>query len=159
MKFLLSKNLHSNPSFRLLLGSYALLMLLYFAGDLVYLAHFFGSSPQAIILTLQGNPEEFTEPLDLLALLEQLHIGLFLGVLALFSTLAILLRLNLSNKHKMGIIFIAMSTLLISALSLLATYFIAPFFAYLLYPSTLLWHLSGLYTLLILLYQLGFKKA
>jgi hypothetical protein len=77
MKFLVSKNLHTNPNFTLLLGAYAVLLLCYFIGDLFYLGHFFGISTQAVLVTLQGNEEEFLEPLGLMSLLEHIHIALF----------------------------------------------------------------------------------
>ena len=159
MKFLVSKDLHSNPNFTLLLGFYALFMVLYFCGDLFYLAHFFGSKPEAVLLTLKGNPEEFSEPLSLLSLLEHLHVSLFLGILSLFTTLAIILRLNLRNRHKGFIILISMGSLLLASFSLLGTYFIVDAFVYPFFFLTLLWHLSGAYALLLALTQLWFKKA
>lgn len=158
MKFLVTKHIHTNKTFVLLLTFYALLMLLYFVGDLFYLGHFFGSTPEAIRLSILGNPEEFTEPMSLVTLLEQIHIGLFLAILALFSTMAILLRLQLSNAHKSLLVFVGMGALLLSALSLLATAFVACYFSYLLYGATLLWHGVGIYVLVLVLVQLSMKK-
>jgi hypothetical protein len=158
MKFLVSKDIHSNPNFTLLLGFYSLMMFLYFLGDLFYLAHFFGSCIHAVLSTLKGDPDEFIEPLSLLSLLEHIHISLFLSILALFTTMAIVLRIRLGHTHKKSIILIAMLSLLISFLSLIATYFLHDAFVYGFITATLLWHFAGLYALSIILVQLWFKK-
>jgi len=159
MKFLVSKSIHSNPNFTLLLGFYSLMMFLYFIGDLFYLQYFFGSSATEILSTLKGNPDEFIEPLDLLSLLEHMHISLFLSILALFTTMAIILRIKLTDVHKGGIIITSMLSLLISFLSLALTYFVHGMFVYVFVGATLLWHLSGLYALTLILLQLWFKKS
>lgn len=159
MKFLVSKDIHSNPNFTLLLGFYSLMMLLYFIGDLFYLVHFFGSSIQEVLATLKGNPDEFIEPLSLLSLLEHIHISLFLSILALFTTMAIVLRLRLEHLHKKAVILIAMLSLLISFAALAGTYFLYDIFVYGFVTATLLWHLCGLYALSIILIQLGFKRS
>lgn len=158
MKFLVSKNIHSNPNFTLLLGFYSLMMLLYFLGDLFYLSHFFGNTAQEVLSTLNGDPDEFLEPLSLLSLLEHIHISLFLSILALFTTMAIVLRIKLTDTHKKIIILIAMLSLLISFLSLAGTYFLHDAFVYGFVFATLLWHLAGLYALGIILVQLWFKR-
>lgn len=159
MKFLVSKDIHSNPNFILLLGFYSLMMFLYFIGDLLYLSHFFGSSTQEVLSTLKGNPDEFIEPLSLLSLLEHLHISLFLSILALFTTMAIVLRIRLGHTHKKLIILISMISLLISFLSLIGTYFLHDIFVYGFMTATLLWHLAGLYALGIILVQVWFKRS
>jgi hypothetical protein len=159
MKFLVSKDIHSNPSFTLLLGFYSLMMLLYFVGDLFYLSYFFGSTTQEVLATLKGNPDEFIEPLSLLSLLEHIHISLFLSILALFTTMAIVLRIRLGNTHKKFIILIGMLSLLVSFLALTGTYFLHDLFVYGFVTATILWHLAGLYALGIILVQLWFKKS
>jgi len=159
MKFLVSKNIHSNPNFTLLLGFYSLMMFLYFTGDLFYLSHFFGSTVQEVLSTLKGDPDEFIEPLSLLSLLEHIHISLFLSILALFTTMAIVLRIRLTDAHKKGIILIGMLSLLVSFLALTGTYFIDDMFVYGFMTATLLWHLAGLYALGIILVQLWFKTS
>ncbi len=158
MKFLVSKDIHSNPNFTLLIGFYGLMMFFYFIGDLLYLSHFFGSSPSEVLFTLKGNPDEFIEPLSLLSLLEHIHIALFLSILALFTTMAIVLRIKLRHTHKKGVILIAMLSLLISFLSLVGTYFFHDAFVYGFVFMTLLWHLTGLYALSIILIQLWFLR-
>lgn len=159
MKFLISKDIHSNPNFALLLGFYSVMMLIYFIADLFYLSHFFGSSAQEILSTLQGNPDEFIEPLNLLSLLEHIHVSLFLSILALFTTMAIVLRIKLGHTHKKVIILIAMLSLLISFLTLMGTYFWHELFVYGFMFATLLWHLSGIYAITIILMQLWFKRS
>lgn len=159
MKFLVSKNIHSNPNFRMLLGFYTLMLLLYVIGDLFSFFHFFGSSIQEVRSTLKGNSDEFIEPLSLLSLLEHLHISLFLAIFALFSTMAILLRMKLGHLHKGLIIFISMTSVLFSFLALLGTYFIADFFVYGFVSLSLLWHLVAAYALIVILIQVGFKKS
>ena len=157
MKFLVSKDLHANSNFTLLLGFYALMMLLYFIGDLFYMLNFFGTSTVEVLSTLKGNPDEFVEPLSLLSLLEHLHIALFLAILALFTTMAIILRINLSFTHKKIIILLSMSSLLISFLSLIGTYFLADVFVYGFILFSLLWHFTGIYALSIILKQVWFR--
>jgi len=159
MKFLISKDIHSNPNFTLLLGFYSLMMLFYFIGDIFYLLYFFGSSPAEVLSTLKGNPDEFIEPLSLLSLLEHIHISLFLSILALFTTMAIVLRIRLGHVHKKLIILIAMLSLLISFLSLIGTYFLDDAFVYGFVFTTLSWHLAGLYALGVILAQVWFKKS
>lgn len=159
MKFLISKDIHSNPNFTLLLGFYSLMIFLYFIGDLFYLLNFFGSSLTEVLSTLKGNPDEFIEPLSLLSLLEHLHVSLFLSILALFTTMAVVLRIRLGYAHKKLIILISMISLQISFLSLIGTYFLHDAFVYGFILATLLWHLAGLYALGIILVQLWFKKS
>ncbi len=154
MKFLVSKSLRANPNFVLLLGFYSFLLLFYFTGDLFYFAHFFGESPHAVLLTLKGNEEEFLEPLSLLSLLEHFHISLFLGIMALFTSMAIVLRLNLRRRHKKIIILLSMTSLLVESLALLATYFISQVFVYIFFYGTIIWHLVGVYALLLTLIEL-----
>ena len=157
MKFLVSKDIHANPNFTLLLGFYALMMFLYFVGDLFYMVYFFGSSISEVLATLKGNPDEFIEPLALLTLLEHLHISLFLAILALFTTMAIILRINLSFMHKKIIIFLSMSSILLSYISLIGSYFLADFFVYGFVLFSLIWHITGLYALSLILKQVWFK--
>ncbi|MDF1880398.1 hypothetical protein JHD50_03615 [Sulfurimonas sp. MAG313] len=157
MKFLVSKDLHSNPNFTLLLGFYALMMLFYFIGDLFYMLNFFGFSSSEVLSTLKGNPDEFIEPLSLLSLLEHFHVSLFLAILALFTTLAIVLRIHLKQRHKRFIILIAMSSLLLSFISLISTYFFLDSLVYSFIFFSLLWHSIGIYALIIILKQVWFK--
>ncbi len=158
MKFLVSKDIHSNPNFTLLLGFYSLMMFLYFLGDLFYLSHFFGISIQEVLATLKGNPDEFIEPLSLLSLLEHVHVSLFLAIMALFTTMAILLRIKLSHGHKKVLIALSMISLLISYICLVSTYYLHDAFVYGFVLSELVWHLAGIYTLSIVLYRLGRKQ-
>lgn len=158
MKFLVSKDIHSNPNFTLLLGFYSLMLFLYFLGDLIYLANFFGYTPEAVTSTLRGNTDEFIEPLSLLSFLEHLHISLFLSILAIFTTMAIVLRLKLSQTHKGLIIALCMASLLISSLALLGSYFISDWLVYIYMATTLLWHVGSLYALFLILFELGFKR-
>lgn len=159
MKFLVSKNIHSNPNFTLLLGFYSFMLLLYFVGDLFFLAHFFGSIPQDVLITIKGDEEEFIEALSLLSFLEHIHISMFLAIMALFTTMAIVLRLDLKKTHKGIIITVSMASLLISSLCFLGTYFLADNFIYPFYFTALLWHAVGIYALSIVLFQLWIKKA
>lgn len=159
MKFLVSKDLHSNPNYTLLLGFFSVMLLLYFAGDLFYLANFFGHTPQAVLQTLRGNPEAFVEPLSLASLLEHLHVSLFLAILAIFTSMAIVLRLSLQFRHKQLLILVTMGSLFLASLCLLGTYlfFDALVYAYLFF--TLVWHLGGGYALAAILFELWVKKA
>jgi hypothetical protein len=158
MKFLVSKNIHTNPNFKLLIAFYSFLLLFYFIGDLFYLAHFFGADPHAILTTLKGNADEFIEPLSLLSLLEHIHISLFLGIMALFTTMAILLRLDLTKLHTKLIISFSMGAFLFASLSLLAGYFFNDNFVALFFYATILWHLVGIYTLFLIFIELGLKR-
>jgi len=157
MKFLLSKDLHSNSNFTLLLGFYALMMLFYFIGDTFYLINFFGSNINEVLSTLKGNEDEFIEPLSLLSLLEHIHISLFLAILALFTTMAIILRVQLRFLHKKLIIIISMTSLFLSFMALIGTYFYIDIFVYAFVAFSILWHLSGVYALLIVLKQVLLK--
>lgn len=159
MKFLVSKDLHDNPNYTLLLGFFSVMLLLYFAGDLLYLANFFGHTPQAIVQTLKGDPDAFVEPLSLVSLLEHLHISLFLAILAMFTTMAIVLRLNLHFRHKQLLILVSMSALFLASLSLLGTYLLCDALVYAYLFFTLLWHLGGSYALTAILFELWVKKA
>lgn len=158
MKFLVSKDIHSNPNFTLLLGFFSLMMLLYFVGDLLYVAHFFGHTPELVITTLKGNIDEFVEPLSLVSLLEHLHISLFLALLAMFTTMAIVLRLKLHDRHKKIIILLSMTSLLIAFILLFGVYFLSSILVYGFMFFTILWHISGSYALILTLYQLWIKK-
>ncbi|MBE0498859.1 MAG: hypothetical protein IBX43_06400 [Campylobacterales bacterium] len=159
MKFLVSKNLHANPNYTLLLGFFAVMLLLYFAGDLFYLANFFGHTPLAVLQTLRGDLDAFVEPLSLASLLEHLHVSLFLAILAIFTTMAIVLRLNLQFRHKQLLILVSMSSLFLASLSLLGTYFFCDALVYAYLFFTLLWHLGASYALALILFELWVKKA
>lgn len=158
MKFLVSKDIHSNANFTLLLSFYTLMLLLYFTGDLFYMAGFFGHTPQNIIDTLRGNPHKYIEPLTLLSILEHLHVSLFLAILALFTTMAIIMRLKLKHTHKKLIIITSMVSLFLAYTSLIICYFTTPLFAYAFMLFTLLWHLIGIYGLLLIGYALLRKR-
>jgi len=157
MKFLLSKDLHANANYILLLSFYTIMMLLYFIGDIFYMGNFFGTSFEEVLSTLKGNPDEFLEPLSLLSLLEHFHISLFLAILALFTTMAILLRINLMFVHKKIIIILSMGTLLLSFLCLFGTYFVHDIFVYGFVTLSLAWHITGIYSLILILKQVWFK--
>jgi len=159
MKFLVSKSLHSNPNFSLLILSYSALLLLYVLGDLFYMYNFFGSSPQEVLATLKGNEEEFIEALSLASVLEHIHISMFLSIMSLFSIMAIVLRLALKKTHKGLIISSSMGFLFLASLSFLLTYFISDVFVYIFFYGTILWHFIAAYALVIILYQVGLKKA
>jgi len=159
MKTLVSKNIHSNPNYTLLLGFYTFMMLLYFIGDIFYMLNFFGFTAQEVLSTLKGNEEEYIEALSLVSVLEHFHISLFLAILAIFTTMAIILRINLRYIHKQVIILISMGSLLLSFLSLLGTYFLLDMLVYPFILFSLLWHFVGIYALSIILYKVGLKKA
>jgi len=159
MKFLVSKNFHSNATFKLLIAFYTVLLFFYFLGDLFYLGHFFGSDTLSVLSTLKGNEEEYIEPLDFIVLLEHMHISLFLGIISLFTTMAIVLRLSLRNTHKHILIIMSMSSLLLSFLALFAVYFVSDIFVYGFFYGTIAWHALGMYALLLIFKELWWTKA
>ena len=100
MKFLLSKNIYANTNFVLLISLYTLFMLFYFAADLIYLGYNFGFTLAEVNHTLIGNEDEFIEPMSFSSILEFVHIALFLGTISIFTSMAIILRLDISAFFK-----------------------------------------------------------
>jgi len=133
------------------------MMLCYIVGDLFYMVNFFGSDITEVLSTLKGNPDEFIEPLSLLSLLENFHVSLFLAILVIFTTMAIILRLNLSSLHKKFIIISAMVSLLLSFMSLIGTYFFNDIFVYAFVVFSISWHITSFYALVLILKQVMFK--
>jgi len=85
--------------------------------------------PSDLVLDIKGNTEEFIEPKETVALIEQIHIELFLNLLAFLSLIGIMFRTLINHSLKILIVFFGFLAIVIYPLSILGIKF------YLLYLS------------------------
>lgn len=101
----------------------------------------FGSNqffPEEIVLDINGNLDEFIEPKELTALIENIHINLFINLIGFLSIAGILFRTLINHKLKILLVFVGFLSILIYPLSLLGIKFLWEGFGYLAFASFLL---------------------
>ncbi len=86
--------------------------------------------PFDLVVDIKGNPEEFIEPKELVLLIEQIHIELFLNLLAFLSLVGIMFRTLISHSLKILIVFFGFLAIVLYPLSILGIKFLSIYFGY-----------------------------
>lgn len=143
MKFLVTKELEQNRLLTLQVLMLTAILTLFVFSDLV-LHHFqIGLTPATAMVTILGNEEAFVEPMLLTALLERIHIDIFISMITLMLLVVIYIRLSKNRKNKM--IHLAFLSAILSPISLLMGYFFGEMFIFIWLGLFVLWHMSALY--------------
>lgn len=143
MKFLVTKELEQNRLLTLQVLWLTVILVLFVVSDLV-LHHFqIGLTPVQALETILGNEEAFLEPMLLSALLERIHIDIFISMITLMLLVVIYIRLSKNGKSKM--IHVAFITAILAPLSLLLGYFYGEIFIFLWLGLFIVWHFCALY--------------
>jgi len=154
MKFLVSKDTAPTPLLRQLMIAVTVAILLYLLLDIVLHSYLIGLSPQAAAQTLYGNEEAFIEPILFETLLLQVHIDLFMALVALLILVAVYLRM----KHKEKVCKTMLHSLFLAALAapllLIAAYFGGSFWLYSWVGAFFIWHLLALFVGTVVLKRL-----
>ncbi len=86
--------------------------------------------PSDLVVDIKGNPEEFIEPKELVSLIEQIHMELFLNLLAFLSLVGIMFRTLISHSLKILIVFFGFLAIVLYPLSILGIKFLSVYFGY-----------------------------
>ncbi len=86
--------------------------------------------PSDLVIDIKGNSEEFIEPKEMVALIEQIHMELFLNLLAFLSLVGIMFRTLISHSLKILIVFFGFLATVLYPLSILGIKFISVYFGY-----------------------------
>lgn len=143
MKFLVVKELRHNP----LLKSVVLLLVvflgLFLVSDIVLYHLQIGLSPSKASETLLGNEEAFIEPLLFDVLLARVHVDIFLSMMTL--VLLSIIYMRVLDQEKSKAIHLAFITAILAPITMVLAYFYGGVFILLWIGLFILWHLSGLY--------------
>jgi hypothetical protein len=143
MKFLVTKELEQNRLLTLQVLLLTAVLTLFLFSDMV-LHHFqVGLTPVQAIETILGNEEAFIEPMLFSALLERIHIDIFISMITLMLLVVIYIRLGKSRKNRM--IHLSFLSAILAPFSLLLGYFYGEVFIYIWLGLFIVWHLCALY--------------
>ena len=143
MKFLVTKELEHNRLLALQVLLLTAVLTLFVFSDMI-LHHFqIGLTTQKAIETLLGNEEAFMEPMLFSALLERIHIDIFISMITLMLLVVIYIRLGKSRKNR--VIHLAFISAILAPVNLILAYFYGEIFVFLWLGFFILWHLCALY--------------
>jgi len=143
MKFLVTKELEHNRLLALQVLLLTAVLTLFVFSDMI-LHHFqIGLTTQKAIETLLGNEEAFMEPMLFSALLERIHIDIFISMITLMLLVVIYIRLGKSRKNR--VIHLAFISAILAPVNLILAYFYGEIFVFLWLGLFILWHLCALY--------------
>ena len=104
MKIFVSKDIRENQSIVTLLIGIMILMAMYVIGNFWLLSDSFGLTSKSVIANVLGDEGSFTEPMELLGMVETLHSALFIGSISIMIVLSVLLRLSRYERINVWII-------------------------------------------------------
>ncbi|WP_309497334.1 hypothetical protein [Sulfurovum sp.] len=143
MKFLVTKELEQNRLLTLQILLLTGILTLFLFSDIVLHHYQVGLTPVQALETILGNEEAFLEPILLPALLERIHIDIFISMITLLLLVIIYIRISKNGKNKM--IHLAFLSAILAPFSLLLGYFYGEMFVYVWLVMFVLWHLCALY--------------
>jgi hypothetical protein len=80
--------------------------------------------PSDLVLDIKGNPDEFIEPKEIVSLVEEIHVNLFLNLIALLSISGILFRTLINHNFKIFLTFSGFLAVILYPLSILGIKFL-----------------------------------
>ena len=143
MKFLVTKELEENRLLTLQVLWLTAILTLFLFSDIVLHHYQVGITPTQALETILGNEEAFLEPMLLSALLERIHIDIFISMITLMLLVVIYIRLSKERTNKM--IHLAFLSALLAPISLLFGYFFGELFIFMWLGLFILWHVCALY--------------
>lgn len=152
MKFLVTKELEQNRLLTLQVLLLTAILTLFIFSDMVLHHYQIGLTPTQALETLLGNEEAFLEPMLLTALLERIHMDIFISMITLMLLVVIYIRLSKNRKNKM--IHLSFLSAILAPISLLLGYFYGEIFIFLWLGLFVLWHLCALYFSVIIFRKL-----
>ena len=143
MKFLVTKELEQNRLLTLQVLWLTASLTLFLFSDMILHHYQVGLTPAQALETILGNEEAFLEPMLLTALLERIHIDIFISMIILMLLVVIYIRLGKDRKNKM--IHLAFLSAILAPVSLLLGYFYGEVFVFIWLGLFVLWHVCALY--------------
>lgn len=143
MKFLVTKELEQNRLLSLQVLWLTAILTLFLFSDMVLHHYQVGLTPTLALETILGNEEAFLEPILFSALLERIHIDIFISMLTLMLLVVIYIRLSKERKNTM--IHVSFISAILAPISLLLGYFYGEIFIFVWLGLFVVWHLSALY--------------
>ena len=152
MKFLVTKELEQNRLLTIQVLWLTAILTLFLFSDMVLHHYQVGLTPAQAVETILGNEEAFLEPMIFSALLERIHIDIFISMITLMLLVVIYIRLSKERTNKM--IHLAFLSAILAPFSLLFGYFYGEIFIFLWLGLFVLWHLCALYFSVIIFRKL-----
>lgn len=157
MKFLISKDTQPSPLLKYLMASVTLALSIYLLLDIVLHSYLLGFDIQTIKATIFGDEENFIEPILLESLLLQVHIDLFMTLLAVLILSSIYIRYYGFAKYTKYFLHLLLLSALLSPILLLLSFFSSFYVLYLWIFSFILWHLLAFLMAFFNIKKLWFK--
>lgn len=158
MKFIASKKLSDNKTLRLVIGWMLITLILSMGLNLIAKGIDFGSSPEAWVSTVMGNPDEFIDPMLWSDLLLSVHTDLF-GLIITFILIASLyVRTSRPNVIKISLFASMLFALLLYPIALLLANVAGPFAVTASMIGFVLFHVEAIVMSLDLLIALWRKR-
>lgn len=143
MKFLVTKELEQNSLLTLQVLLLTAILTLFVFSDMVLHHYQVGLTPAKAVETILGNEETFIEPILFSALLERIHIDIFISMITLMLLIVIYIRISKNRKNKM--IHLTFLSAIFAPISLLLGYFYGEIFIFIWLGLFVLWHICALY--------------
>jgi len=128
MKFLVTKDLAYSALLKNLIVGVCIALFFYFILDIVLHGYVIGFEFEDIIATLYGNTEEFIEPILIDSLLLQVHMDLFMSLLAVMTIASIYIRLFSTKKMTKWLVHSFFLLSLLSPIILMVAYLTSKIF-------------------------------
>ncbi len=157
MKFLVTKDLAYSTLLKNLIVGVCIALFFYFILDIILHGYVVGFEFQDIFATLYGNEEEFIEPILIDSLLLQVHIDLFMSLLAVMMIASIYIRLFSTKKMTKWLVHILFLLSLMSPITLMVAYLSSQIFAFVWISSFLLGHLLAMIMTVMIVKKLWLK--
>lgn len=157
MKFLVSKDINPSPLLQSLMASVSVALMLYLLLDIFLHAYLFGFDIASVNATIFGDEENFIEPILLETLLLQVHIDLFMSLIAVMVISSIYIRYHNLKKHTKLLLHLLLFSSLLTPILLLISFFTCSSVLYIWIFSFALWHVLAFIMALLNLKKLWLK--
>ncbi len=152
MRFLITKELKDNKLLKLLIISLVSFFILFLILDVLLHHYQIGLSISSATETILGNEENFIEPIIFDALLERVHIDIFISMILI--TLITLIYIRVDKKAYNILIHLLFISAIISQIILILSYYYGDLLVISWILLFLLWHLLAFYICFIILWKL-----
>ncbi len=119
MKFLITKDLNSNPLLKLLIFFVSSILLFFLISDIVLHHYQIGLTVQKATETILGNEDAFVDPIFFDILLERVHIDILISLLTLLIISSVCISIAKKNRFKGILINFSFIFAILSHISLL----------------------------------------
>jgi len=141
MKFLISKDRKPSVLLKLLMANVMVAILFYILLDIFLHAYILGFDIATVKANIFGDEENFIEPILLETLLLQVHIDIFMSLIAVMILSSVYIRYHSEQKQSKIFVHLFLFSALVSPIILLLSFFTNMMLVYLYIFMYALWHI------------------